>query len=468
MGVEVDKNGVPVAPVGSKLLAEAYGTFMLTLVACCCIAGEATPFFAATAIASALMINVYSMGDISGAHFNPAVTAAIGLAGQIEGPLAAMYMVSQLFGASLGALFSFFLHGKTFNLQPPEGDHWTRVGACELLYTFMLCFVVLNVACSKRTAGNQFFGLAIGYVIVAAGYACGSISGAVINPAISLGIDVISLDKGFGWSLAYVSYQITGASLAALAFYFTRGEAFTTNGQYSIVQKGFAEFLGTFFLVLTIGLNVGTGSPAVAWSIAASLMCMVYALGSVSGAHFNPAVTMSILFSGREKISPNDAFSYIGFQLFGAFMGSGMYLFLTGKAIPLRPVDSSSWGDVMIAECVYTFLLCFVVLTVATAASTPKDVFGLAIGSAITVGGYASATVSGGALNPAAAFAIDISHAVWGGGKFRECIIFGFFEFLGAALAALVFAYTHVGEYQRKGNYFTGTSPAGSAQKLRQ
>ena len=214
----------------------------------------------------------------------------------------------------------------------------------------------LWVACSKRTAGNQFFGLAIGYVIVAGGYAAGSISGAVLNPAISVGIDLASINHGFGWSMAYVLFQIIGSGLAAMSFYFVRGEAFTVNGQYGIAQKGFAEFLGTFFLVLTIGLNVGTSSPAVAWSIAASLMVMVYSLGSVSGAHFNPAVTLAILFSGREKIVPRDAGYYILFQLWGAFIGAAMYMYITGDAVPLsrvrvEPGENPSLRKPVISAC---------------------------------------------------------------------------------------------------------------------
>merc|ERR1719413_143314 len=82
-------------------------------------------------------------------------------------------------------------------------------------------------------------------------------------------------------------------------------------------SKLVSELVGTYFLVLTVGLNVLSQSTAGALSIAASLMCMIYALGSVSGAHFNPAVTVAILLSGREKISPSKAGYYILSQLVG-------------------------------------------------------------------------------------------------------------------------------------------------------
>merc|ERR1719265_2986080 len=145
----------------------------------------------------------------------------------------------------------------------------------------MLCFVVLNVACASKYAetGNQWYGLAIGFVIVAGAYGAGVVSGGCFNPAVAIGIDTSSAGLGFGWCIAYTIFEFVGAALAAVA------------------SQLISEFLGTFMLVLTVGLNVLGNSPAGAFSIAASLMCMIYALGDVSGAHFNPAVTLAILAS---------------------------------------------------------------------------------------------------------------------------------------------------------------------------
>merc|ERR1719238_2345961 len=161
-----------------------------------------------------------------------------------------------------------------------------------MLYTFMLCFVVLNCAASVRNNppenGNHFFGLAIGFVIIAGGYAAGPISGGCFNPAVAFGIDVASAGIGFGWGFAYLGYEMIGAGLASLAFRVVRPDEFFGDPQYGMGQKLFAEFLGTFFLVVTVGLCVLNENISGVWSIAASLMCMIYALGSVSGAHFNP------------------------------------------------------------------------------------------------------------------------------------------------------------------------------------
>merc|ERR1719359_2274369 len=92
-----------------------------------------------------------------------------------------------------------------------------------------------------------------------------------------------------------------------------------------IGQKLFAEFLGTFFLVFTVGLNVLNGGVSAVWSIAASLMCMIYALGSVSGAHFNPAVTFAIVCAGRRKISITEAAMYAVTQLLAGIVGAFTY-----------------------------------------------------------------------------------------------------------------------------------------------
>merc|ERR1719316_656887 len=146
----------------------------------------------------------------------------------------------------------------------------------------MLCFVVLNVATASKNAGNQFFGLAIGFVIIAGGYAAGNISGGAFNPAVALGIDVSSAGLGFGWGFAYTGYELVGAALAAGAFRLVRPDDFGGSDQYELGTKCISEFIGTFFLVLTVGLNVLNNSPAGAWSIAASLMCMIFALGNCS------------------------------------------------------------------------------------------------------------------------------------------------------------------------------------------
>merc|ERR1719515_327832 len=120
----------------------------------------------------------------------------------------------------------------------------------------MLCLVVLNVACSGKNEFNQYYGIAIGFVIIAAGHAAGPISGGCFNPAVAFGIDISSTGLGFGWCFAYTAYEFTGGALAALLFRLTRPEEWQAEAPYGLVRKCVSEFIGTFFLVLTVGLNV--------------------------------------------------------------------------------------------------------------------------------------------------------------------------------------------------------------------
>merc|ERR1719263_256256 len=134
------------------------------------------------------------------------------------------------------------------------------VGLCETLYTFMLCFVVLNVAAARKytETGNEWYGLAIGFVIVAGAYGAGAVSGGCFNPAVAIGIDTSSAGLGFGWCLPYAIAEIIGAALAAVAFKAVRPGDFVQPGQtpspYQVANmnsKLIAEFLGTYMLVLT-------------------------------------------------------------------------------------------------------------------------------------------------------------------------------------------------------------------------
>merc|ERR550537_1173468 len=97
---------------------------------------------------------------------------------------------------------------------------------CECLYTFMLCFVVLNVAASKQVGDgkNQFYGLAIGFVIVAGAYGPGAVSGGCFNPAVAFAIDSSSIMKGFGWCIVYSIFELIGAVAAVGAFKLVRPE----------------------------------------------------------------------------------------------------------------------------------------------------------------------------------------------------------------------------------------------------
>merc|ERR1719272_323351 len=228
----------------------------------------------------------------------------------------------------------------------------------------MLCFVVLQTACrgsDPNFGPNEFFGLAIGFVIVAGGYAGGWISGGAFNPAVAIGIDVSSAGQGVFWCLPYAACECLGGAAAALVHNYLKG---VTCGSATAMEKFVSEFIGTFFLVLTVGLNVLGKSPAAALSIAASLMCMIYALGGTSGGHFNPAVTVTLMGCNKGVTDPA---AYFGGQLLGGLAAGLVYSGLTGASVPLSPGEGHGMASAAFAEIIYTFVLCFAVLNSATA-----------------------------------------------------------------------------------------------------
>merc|ERR1719198_518447 len=398
---------------------------------------------------------IYALGGISGANFNPAVSLALGMANKLPKSDIGPYMGVQIVAGICAGLVYGGMFWNVFNLAPAAGFTWVHAALAEIIYTMMLCFVVLNVAASKMHAGkNQFYGLAIGFVVVAGGYGAGHISGGCFNPAVAIGIDSASAGLGFGWCVAYTVFELIGAALAAVLFQACRPEEKTAEeaaplpGSYTIQSRLLSEFLGTYMLVLTVGLNVLGGSKEPVWSIAASLMCMIFALGTCSGAHFNPAVTTAIALSGRNKIASSDVGKYIGVQLVGGICAAFTYMAMeNGQVFPLQPGAGHTWISAYFFEMVFTFMLSFVVLSVATVENSLSQFFGLAIGSCVTAGGYAIGAISGGSLNPAVSTGIALSSMVGGGHGIFHMFLYIIFELAGGVIAAVVFKKTHEIEY---------------------
>ena len=195
-------------------LTELIGTFFLVLV----IGLTGNPI----AIGSMLMALVYVGGHISGAHYNPAVTLALIIRKRIEAKEAFMYMIFQILGATLAAVVFYLIYGKTFAPAPAEGFHYNlKPVIIEILFTFVLTSVVLNVATHSKTAGNSFYGIAIGFTVLAAAFAGGPISGGAYNPAVAIGPILIDTIMG-GHSIAnlwiYIVGPFTGALIASFVF----------------------------------------------------------------------------------------------------------------------------------------------------------------------------------------------------------------------------------------------------------
>merc|ERR1719440_1231415 len=176
---------------------------------------------------------------------------------------------------------------------------------------------------------------------------------------------------------------------------------------------------------------------------------MIFSLGNCSGAHFNPAGTVAIILSGRDKIPPLEAVAYMVVQILGGVTAAFTYAAMEhGKSFPLGPGKGHNWIGVSIAEIVYTFVLCFVVLNVATIETPLKQYFGLAIASCVTAGGYAIGGISGGSLNPAVSVGIS-SSMILNGGMFYKCLIYTALELVGAGLAAGCFMVVRPSEFAK-------------------
>ena len=199
----------------NKYFAECIGTFFLVLTIGCAVVGHGAGALAPLAIGSALMVMIFAGGHISGGHFNPAVTLGVWLRGTCETSDVAPYMIFQVIGATLAALAVKFLKGgaAVAPLRPETG----HALLAEFLFTFALVYVVLNVATAKGTAGNSFYGFAIGFTVLAGAFSVGNISGGAFNPAVAVGISVLGLSS---WTnlWIYLVAEFAGALAAAGVF----------------------------------------------------------------------------------------------------------------------------------------------------------------------------------------------------------------------------------------------------------
>lgn len=202
-----------------SLLTEFIGTFFLVLTVGLTVLAQSP--FAPLAIGASLMIMVYMGGHISGGHYNPAVSLSAMMRGALPAGRYLPYVVAQLAGALAAALIVYVITGQTF--APAPGADATTLGALlvEILYTFALCLVVLNTAVSKKTQGNSYYGLAIGFTVVVAAFAGGAISGGAFNPAVGIGPILVNAALGGGGIGAvwlYVVGPLAGGALAAAVF----------------------------------------------------------------------------------------------------------------------------------------------------------------------------------------------------------------------------------------------------------
>ena len=199
----------------AKYLTEFIGTFFLVSTIGYTVIAPGAGELAPLAIGATLMVMIFAGGHVSGGHYNPAVTLAVFLRGRLPAADIIPYWIVQVAGAAAAALLVVFMKGNP-EVVPMQPDV-TRALVAEFLYTFALCYVVLNVATAKGTSGNPTYGLAIGFTVLAGAYAVGGVSGGAFNPAVAVGITMMGLASMVNLWIYFVA-NLAGGAAAALIF----------------------------------------------------------------------------------------------------------------------------------------------------------------------------------------------------------------------------------------------------------
>jgi aquaporin Z len=197
-----------------KCIVEFIGTFFLVFVIGC-VSSQRHVLLGPLAIGATLMVMIFAGGHISGGHYNPAVTLGAWIRGACTRVEAGSYVVAQVIGAVVASLAvpELFGHaGVTAITASPM-----QIMVAEFLGTFALVYTVLNVATAPATAGNSFYGLAIGFTVFVQAVAVGAISGGAFNPAVVVGAFLMGgLTAASLWM--YWLSQLIAAAIAAGVF----------------------------------------------------------------------------------------------------------------------------------------------------------------------------------------------------------------------------------------------------------
>ncbi|MBR79933.1 MAG: porin [Euryarchaeota archaeon] len=215
--------------MNAKIITEFIGTFFLCLTICTAAAFGVAGDFAPFAIAGTLMVMIYAGGHISGAHYNPAVTVSIWLRGTFDRSDLTPYILSQMTAGAIAALVTanVIITGTIadeFNMQmfDPNSNQTISILASEFLFTFVLVYVILNVATSESTEGNGYYGAAIASVVLAGALTVGQISLASFNPAVTLSLSIAG-KMAYADMWLHLVPQLLGGCAASYAFLYTDG-----------------------------------------------------------------------------------------------------------------------------------------------------------------------------------------------------------------------------------------------------
>lgn len=198
-----------------KYFNEFIGTFFLVFTVGMTVLGpNSAAMMAPIAIGSILAVMVYAGAHISGGHYNPAVSLAVFLRGKLSLKDLGVYWIAQLAAGLIAGVLAIYL--KDAHPSPMELDILPAFLA-EFLFTFALCYVVLNVATVKETKGNSYYGFAIGFTVLVGAYSVGAVSSGAFNPAVAFGITIMQLTAWPDLWLFFVA-NLLGGAVAAYVF----------------------------------------------------------------------------------------------------------------------------------------------------------------------------------------------------------------------------------------------------------
>ncbi len=198
-----------------KCLVELIGTFFLVFTIGCSLFPNGDVSFPPMAIGFILMVIVYAGGHISGGHYNPAVSFAAAIRGALNWKDFVPYILSQFAGGALGALLACYIVAIPPYTAEKIYSVWPMV-ICEFLFTFALCYTVLNTATSEKNKGNSYFGFAIGSVVLVGLIATSGTCYGAFNPAVATSICIMGIAqiKLILWTI--LTNFIAGAAAAGI------------------------------------------------------------------------------------------------------------------------------------------------------------------------------------------------------------------------------------------------------------
>ncbi|GAB5354632.1 hypothetical protein AAMO2058_000135400 [Amorphochlora amoebiformis] len=468
----------------SPFVIEFVGTFFIGLTISLSIAS--LTLWGPLAYGSVLLALAFVGGQVSGAHYNPAVTFAMLLCRKIPMSSAVLYVICQISGALVAGVVTLALEDiKGDNAPYPglgKGHSALQACVCEMLFTIIVVKVMLDaderrlmVNSTTRSAlpeEGTFFGLGVGMATIGGGIAAGGISGAVFNPAVGTGL--LAVHGHFGNIWIYWAGPMLGSILAACIWSVTTdwnlylldqpfGQSrFELEPIWRIGVPYLVEFIGTFmlcFVIATTRWGAGAGVPLAPLAIGSIKVAVVYMASQSSMAHFNPAVTVAALLCG---LFTRDAESFVGTmigivtavlyivaQILASFAAAVVASFVLGKpgGYPLANANYS-WHAQLTAEILFTFLVAYVVLITSDSGGARLHfhesknrwyMYSLASGFALMAGTVAVGDVSGAALNPAAGTGLPVV-----AGVLTDVPVYWMGPMLGALLAAAIFSIAQV------------------------